>query len=430
MNILIKNGRVLDPANGVDATLDVFIKDGVVYESGPDLKRDDATTVIDATDMWVTPGLIDIHVHLRDPGWQHKETIATGTKAAAAGGFTTICAMANTDPVTDNAEVVEYILSQSRKEGVVHVLPIGSATKGLAGQELSNMESMHKAGICAISEDGKAVDNPALYKAALKQAAALRLPVLSHCENAQLTGKGQINAGPQAEKLGLAGIPNDSEEIMIARDIILARAAEAQLHICHVSTAEGLVHIRAAQEQGQLVTAEICPHHFTLTDEDITQRDTDYKMSPPLRSRKDREALKAALKDGTISVIATDHAPHHEDDKNCKFELAANGIIGLETAVPLCITELVLPGILTPLELIAKLTINPARILGLDKGTLGVGTVADITIIDPHQHYTIDKNTFFSKSHNTPFHGREVRGKVMYTLVNGKIIYERGAIQC
>jgi len=429
-SILIKNGRVLDPANEIDAVLDILIKGGEIFETGKNLQPDGHTRLIDATGMWVVPGLVDMHVHLRDPGGLHKETIATGTAAAAAGGFTTICPMANTDPVTDNEATVNYIHATAEKEGIVHVAPIGSVTKGLLGEGLSDIGEMQVAGICAISDDGKAVANAALFKSALKYAAKLDLPVLTHAEDLSLTGKGQIAAGSHAKKLGLTGIPNDSEEVMIARDIILARNTGAKLHICHVSTAEGLTHIRTAKEQGRHITAEACPHHFTLADEDIPESDANFKMSPPLRSRKDVEAIKAALNDGTIDVIATDHAPHHEDDKNGEFEQAANGIVGLETAVPLCITELVVPEILTPMELIAKLTINPAHILGLDKGTLGIGKMADVTIIDPNFKFNIDMDTFKSKSRNTPFHDREVQGKVMYTLVNGKIVYEGGEIKC
>ena len=269
MGILIKNGRVLDPANNTDAVQDILIKDGIICGVGANLQAPHSTNIIDAAGMWVTPGLIDMHVHLRDPGGRHKETIATGTRAAAAGGFTTICPMANTTPVTDCAEIVEYILATAKEEAVVHVAPIGSVTVGLEGRELSQIKEMKAAGICAISDDGKAVENPALFAAALEYAAALGLPVLTHAENLDLTGKGQINAGPHAEKLGLVGIPNESEEIMIARDIILARMAGAPLHICHVSTAGGIAHIQAAQAQGQRVTAEVCPHHFTLACEDI-----------------------------------------------------------------------------------------------------------------------------------------------------------------
>ena len=395
MDILIKNGRVLDPADSTDAILDIYIEKGKIKAIGPNLQANHSVKIINATNMWVTPGLIDMHTHLRDPGWPHKETIATGTAAAAAGGFTTICPMANTNPVTDSAATVEYILSTAKKEGLVHIVPIGSATIGLEGQEISPISQLKAAGVCAISDDGKTVETPTIFYAALEQAAACDLPVLSHCND-------------------------EAEATFISRDIILARETGARLHICHVSTAEGIAHIRAAQSQGLPVTAEACPHHFTLSSEDIPGQDTNYKMSPPLRSRQDVEAIKQALKDGTIGVIATDHAPHHETDKNCPYENAANGIIGLETAVPLCITELNL----TPLELIAKLTINPARILGLDKGTLAPGKAADITIIDPNINHIIDKNSFKSKSRNTPFHKRPVRGKVLYTLVEGKIVYD------
>ncbi|MCL2362037.1 MAG: dihydroorotase [Defluviitaleaceae bacterium] len=382
MNILIKNGRVLDSANGLDEVKDIFVENGIVKEAG------NPQMTIDAAGLWVVPGLIDMHVHLRDPGWPEKETITSGVAAAVAGGFTTICPMANTNPVTDSVDVVEYILSQSK-----NVVPIGSITKGLEGKELSPFAAMKAAGIRAISDDGKSVEDSALLKVAMEQAAALRLPVLSHCDDRY-------------------------EADNILRDINLAKETGVRLHICHISTAEGAAHVRAAQKEGLPVTAEVCPHHFTLTSSDI--RDANYKMSPPLRSQKDIEAIKEALADGTISVIATDHAPHHENDKNVPYEEAANGIIGLETAVPLCITELNL----TPLELIAKLTINPARILGLDKGTLSTGKIADITIIDPNHEYIIDKETFRSKSRNTPFHRRKVRGMVKYTILEGRVVYD------
>jgi len=446
MGILIKNGRVIDPARGTDTISDVYIKNGIIQEINPNLQASDAVTIIDATSMWVVPGLIDMHVHLRDPGWPNKETIASGTAAAAVGGFTTICPMANTNPVTDDVRIVEYILSKAKAEGVVHVAPIGSATIRLEGREISPILEMKAAGICAISDDGKTVENTDLYKAAMEQAAAHNLPVLSHCEDLRIADGGHMNAGACAQTLGIKGISNESEASIISRDIELARETGVRLHICHVSTAEGLAHIRAAQNKGLPVTAEVCPHHFTLADEDIPGPDTNFKMSPPLRSNKDVDALKQALKDGTISVIATDHAPHHIDDKSCSFEEAANGIIGLETAVPLCITELIslesalgqgpVPSIagecktenhplsLTPLELIAKLTINPAQILGLDKGTLTPDKMADITIIDPNFQHKIDKTAFRSKSRNTPFHGRPVRGKVMYTIIEGRIIYD------
>lgn len=434
MKILIRGGRVIDPANGIDEVLDVYIEDGKIINVGKDLKiqvslsSNERGSIIDAKKMWVTPGLIDMHVHLREPGFKHKETIKTGTRSAAIGGFTTICPMANTNPVTDNEIVVEYIKNKAEKEGIVNVVPVGSITKNLKGEELSAIGGMAQAGICAISDDGLSVDNPLLLRTAMKYASMFNLPILSHCEDIRLTGQGQINAGAHAQQMGFKGITNDSEEIIVARDIILARATKAHLHIMHVSARQSLIHIKAAKDKGIKVTAEVCPHHFTIIDEDIVEYDANFKMSPPLRGKKDREALLQALRDGTIDVIATDHAPHHIDEKNCEFEKAANGIVGLETALPLCITQLIEKKVLTPLQLIEKLTINPANILNLNKGTLSPGAVADVTVIDPTYEHTIDKNTFESKSKNTPFNGRVVRGKCMHLIVGGKQVVKDGAI--
>ena len=427
MKLLIKNGHVLDPANKIDAKMDLLIEDGKIKEIGNNIEVE-VTETIDAEGMWVTPGLIDVHTHLRDPGFKHKETIKTGTQSAAKGGFTTICCMPNTSPVIDNDIVVEYVKSKAEKEGIVNVLPIGSITKGMQGDELSDIGSMAISGICAVSEDGKTVKNASLMKTAMKYAHMFDLPILSHCEDLQLVGKGQINASATSTLLGLKGISNDSEELIVARDIILARSTNTRLHICHVSTKESIEHIRLAKLNGQKVTAEVCPHHFALSDEDITDYDANFKMSPPLRSKKDVEALKQALKDGTIGIIATDHAPHHEDEKNCEFQNALNGIIGLETAVPISITELVETGILTPMELIEKLTTNPAELLGIEKGCLSIGSDADVTIIDPSAEYKIDKNKFASLSRNTPFNGRKVKGKVNYTIVKGKVVVAKGEL--
>jgi len=406
----------------MDTQMDVLIQDGKIAQIAQSISPPQGVETIDATGKWVTPGLIDMHVHLRDPGQRHKETITTGTRAAAAGGFTTICCMPNTSPVIDSEVVVEYVTSKVTKEGVVNVLPIGSITKGLKGEELSAIGEMKEAGICAISDDGKTVDDPSLMKTAMNYAKMFDLPILSHCEDLRLVGRGQINAGAHAQVMGFRGIAPEAEEIVIARDIVLARVTGARLHICHVSTAEGVELIRQAQNAGLPVTAEVCPHHFTLVDEDITDYDANFKMSPPLRSRRDRDALKQGLADGTIGVIATDHAPHHEDEKNCEFEDALNGIVGLETAVALCISELA--NTLTPMQIVAILSTNPAKILGLEnKGHLQPGADADITIIDPTAMYCIDKNAFCSMSKNTPFHGREVTGRVTHTIVGGEVVY-------
>jgi dihydroorotase len=395
--IVISKGRVIDPKNKADSVRDILIEDGKIVPF--DSQAAEGAEIIDAANLWVVPGLIDMHVHLRDPGQLHKETIATGTHAAAAGGFTTVCCMPNTSPVIDNAETVEYIKGQA---SAIRVLPVGSITKGLDGEEISALREMKEAGICAISDDGKTVANPVLFKEAMLRAKALGLPVLVHCE---------------------------PEESIIERDILLAREADVPLHICHVSTRRGVELIRAARESGQAVTAEAAPHHFTLTRDD-NKSDTNFKMSPPLRSGDDRSAIISALKDGVIGVIATDHAPHSEDEKNCDYELAPNGITGLETAFSLAYSELVKTGVLTPLQLIEKFTVNPAEILGSDLGHLSINAEADITIIDPNETYIINKNDSKSKSRNTPFHGREVSGRVVYTIFGGRIIYAYRPFDC
>ncbi len=430
MNILIKNGRVIDPANNIDKVLDLFIQDEKISKVGEnlDLKEENIDKIIDATNMWVTPGLIDLHVHLREPGQEHKETIKTGTRSAVMGGFTTICCMPNTKPIVDNEIVVEYINMKAQREGVCKVLPLGSITVDQKGETLSDIGKMAKVGICAISEDGGTVANSAMMKSGIKYASMFDLPVFCHCEELSLA-RGSMNVGDTAEKLGLKGITNESESLIVSRDIILADCQNLPIHLCHISTKESLELIRDAKARGSKVTAEVTPHHFTLIDEDITDYDANYKMNPPLRSRQDRQAVIEALKNNTLEVIATDHAPHHVDEKNCEFEKAANGIVGLETAVALSISELVLKDILTPSELIEKLTKNPAKILNRnDLGNLSIGNSADITIIDPLQVYKIDVNKFESLGKNTPFGGREVTGKVTHTIVNGKLVVENSEI--
>jgi dihydroorotase len=427
MRLLIKHGRLLDPISKTDAVKDILVENGEVAMIADQIDME-ADTVIDAEKKWVTPGLIDVHVHLREPGFEYKETIATGSYSAAKGGFTTICCMPNTNPVIDNEILVEYIKLKAEREAVVNVLPIGSITKGQKGEELANIGKMAQAGICAISEDGRTVMNAGLLKKAMKYANMFNLPILSHCEDKNLAGSGVMNAGETAELIGMKGIGADSEEVIVARDIILARGVKAKLHVCHISTKGSVQLVREAKQRGENVTAEVCPHHFSLTEKAVDGYDTNTKMNPPLRSEEDVEHIKQGLKENTIEIIATDHAPHHMDEKNCEYDNAAFGIVGRETALPLGITNLVETNILKPIELIEKMSANPAKLLGIDKGIIQVGKTADITIIDPDEEYEIDINTFASKSKNSPFHGTKVKGKVLYTIVEGNIIVENGEL--
>lgn len=427
MKLLIQNGQVIDPASQTNEILDILVENGIIVKIAKNI-MDEADKVIDATGDWVTPGFIDVHVHLREPGYEYKETIATGTRSAAKGGFTTICPMPNTNPVCDSDIMVEYIKLKAEREGIVHVLPIGAITKGQKGEELSNIGKMAKAGACAISEDGKSVSSSGLLKTAMKYAKMFDIPVLSHCEDIALVSGGCMNAGSTAQLLGLKGISNDSEEVIVARDMILAKSTDSKLHICHMSTKGSVELLRQAKLSGQNVTAEATPHHFTLSDDFITDYDGNTKMNPPLRSKEDVLAIRQALKENIIEIIATDHAPHSIDEKNCEYEKAAFGIVGLETALPLGITVLVEENWLTPMELITKMTWNPAKMLGIDKGTLTVGKAADITIINPKESYKIDTSTFASKSKNSPFEGFDVKGKVLYTIVDGDIVLENGKL--
>lgn len=423
MEILIKGGRVIDPANNLDEISDVLVEKGKIKEIGKNLKCN-PDKIIDAEGNWVCPGFIDLHVHLRTPGFEYKEDIETGTKSAALGGFTTICAMPNTKPVTDNAEVVTGICREASEKGIVHVLPIGSVTKGQKGQALSDIEDMVKAGACGLSEDGYTATNAQLLKEALKKCKELDIPMFSHCEDIDLVNGGVINEGVKSAEYGLKGISNSSEEVIVARDIIVANEVGTRIHLCHMST-EGCANIiEDAKRRGVQVTAEVTPHHFSLCDEDITENDGKYKMNPPLRSRRDMEAIIKALKDNVIEVIGTDHAPHHADEKTGGFEKAANGIVGLETALSLGIMNLVDKGILTPSQLIEKMTINPAKVINSNKGKLSIGMDADISIVDYKKEYIIDISEFASKSKNSPFDGMKAKGKVKHVLVSGKIVVE------
>lgn len=422
MKILIKHGRVLDPDTRKDGIYDVLTEDGVIRKVAPEIEEP-ADQVLEAEGCWVMPGLIDLHVHLRDPGLTHKETVETGAAAAAHGGITTIVAMPNTKPVVDDEHKVSYVHNKAKSCTLVHVLQAGAVTKGQKGEELADIEKMAAAGAPAISEDGKSVMNSGLYRKAMKIAAKCGIPVLAHCEDINLVEGGVVNADPAMEKLGLKGISNAVEDVITARDIMLAKETGARLHLCHCSTADSVRMVAEAKKEGLPVTAEVCPHHFTLSTEDISGPDTNYKMNPPLRTRADVEALRQGLKDNIMDVISTDHAPHSAQEKAQSMEKAPFGIVGLETSVALTITELVEPGILTPMQMAEKMSYNPAKVLGIDKGSLAEGKPADITIIDPDAEYVIDTRTFFSKGKNTPFNGKKVKGLVRATICDGKIAY-------
>lgn len=423
LKILIKNGYVIDPATDKEEICDLLIKDNYIAQVGQNITHD-ADQIIDATDCYVMPGFIDLHVHLREPGFEYKETIETGALAAAHGGFTSICPMPNTNPVIDSAKMVAYLSEKSKKDAVVNILPVGAVTLGQAGHDLADIAGMVKEGAVAISEDGKSVMDTALYKKAMTIAKEEGIVVLAHCEDKSLVQGGVMNAGKKAEELEMPGITNAVEDIIAARDILLAKETGAKLHLCHCSTKDSAWMVGKAKEEGLPVTAEVCPHHFALTDEDIVEDDSDYKMNPPLRSKEDVQALKEALRDNIIDVIATDHAPHGEDEKKKSMKEAPFGIVGLETAFALTMTELVKTGYLTPRQLVEKMSSNPAKVLGINKGTLKEGAIADIVIANPNEEYIIDTKDFVSKGKNTPFHGKKVCGKILYTLVNGQVVYK------
>lgn len=420
--LLIKGGRVFDPETGFEEICDVLVEGDKIEKIEKDIKEK-ADRTIDAAGCYVMPGFIDLHVHLRDPGLTHKETVETGAKAAARGGFTTICAMPNTKPVIDDPTRVDYVHNKAKRMADVNVLQIGAVTKGMIGDELSDIEGMIKSGIPAISEDGKSVMNAGLYREAMKIAAKHDIPVFAHCEDITMVRGGVLNAGKKAKELGVAGITNSVEDVIVARDILLSKETGARLHLCHCSTKDSMVMLRDARKKGIPVTAEVCPHHFTLSEEDIKEADSNYKMNPPLRSKEDKEALIEGLKNGLVDVIATDHAPHHKDEKAKSVQDAPFGIVGLETAAGLTVTELVAKGILTPMQMAEKLSYNPARILGSEKGRLQEGRIADIVVLDPEKSYTVDAKKFASKGKNTPFDGRKLKGAVIATICGGKTVY-------
>ena len=445
MNLWIKNGHVLDPANHLDEVCDVYVKEGKVACVGS-LSSDkipDECTVIDAEGKYVMPGLVDLHVHLREPGFEYKETIYSGTHAMAKGGFTAVCPMPNTKPVTDSPAMIEKILKIAKTDSPIRVYPVGAVTKGQLGEEMTDIAGMVKAGAKAISEDGKSVMNAEIYREAMKEAKKAGIPVLAHCEDKNMVGHGAMNAGEKAKELGICGITNAVEDVIVARDILLAKETGVHLHLCHCSTRDSVKMVRYAKMEQMKVTAEVCPHHFTLTSDDIhkiepsidqekklaidADADTNFKMNPPLRSREDVQALKEGLRDNIMDVISTDHAPHTFEEKNTSMKKAPFGIVGLETAACLTYTELVLQGYLTPMQMAEKMSYNPAKIVGIDKGDIQPGKIADIVIFDPEKTYKIDKTKFASKGRNTPFDGREVTGKVMATIVDGRVVYEAEA---
>ncbi len=425
MKTLIQNGYVLDPESKREGEFDVLIEDEKIIKVAEQITTH-ADKVLDASGCYVMPGFIDLHVHLRDPGLEYKETLETGGKAAARGGVTTICAMPNTKPVVDNGEKVEDVHNRAKTDSPVHVIQIGAITVGQQGQELADIEGMAKAGCHAISEDGKSVMNASLYRQAMKLAKDNEISIFAHCEDITMVEGGVMHADEKAQALGLKGITNAVEDVIVARDILLAKETGVRLHLCHCSTEDSVKLVEAAKKEGLPVTAEVCPHHFAMTTDDITEDDGNFKMNPPLRGRRDVEALKAGLKADIMDVIATDHAPHAAEEKNCSMTKAAFGIVGLETMASLTYTELVEPGILTPMQMAEKTSYNPARILGLEgKGAIAEGKIADVVVFDPTVEYVIDKNTFYSKGKNTPFHGRKVKGDIRYTLVDGNVVYER-----
>ncbi|WMJ87517.1 dihydroorotase [Anaerocolumna sp. MB42-C2] len=423
MSILIKNGYLLDPATKTEGVSDLLIEDGFIKEISPNINTE-AEQVIDAKGHYVMPGFIDLHVHLREPGFEYKETIATGSRAAARGGYTTICPMPNTRPVIDSKQMVEVLVKKAEEDAVVHVLPIGAVTKDQVGAEISDIKGMVTAGAAAISEDGKSVMNTALYQRAMIEAKKAGIPVFAHCEDKDLVGKGVLNESKKSQELGMPGISNAVEDVIAARDILLAKNTGVKLHLCHCSTRDSVTFIDMAKKSGLPVTGEVCPHHFAMADEEITGDDANYKMNPPLRSREDIQALKDGLKSNIMDVIATDHAPHSAEEKAKSIQEAPFGIVGLETAFALTMTELVEQGYLTPMQMVEKMSLNPAKVLGIDKGILAVGKAADIVIADPKEKYRIDVNEFASKGKNTPFHGKEVVGRIKVTIVDGNIVFK------
>ncbi|CAD2078130.1 dihydroorotase [Jeotgalicoccus coquinae] len=418
--MLLKNATLL--LNNEEQTSDVYIKDGKIAEIGQNLNADGE--VIDCTGLLLTPGLVDVHVHLREPGFEHKETIETGSRAAARGGFTTICPMPNTNPIIDTPEILRDLNTKIKEDAVIKVLPYVSITTGLKGEELVDFDNLKAEGAFAFTDDGVGVQSADMMYRAMQAAAKLDMAIVAHTEENTLIYGGAIHEGRTSEKLGIKGIPAITESTQIARDVLLAEAADCHYHVCHVSTKESVRVIRDAKRAGIKVTAEVTPHHLVLDENDITEKDPNYKMNPPLRGSDDREALIEGLLDGTLDFIATDHAPHHEDEKAAGIETAPFGIVGIENAFQLVYTKLVKTGVFTLQQVIDWMTVKPGEVFKLDSGKLETGKAADLTLIDLNREYTLDKNEFLSKSKNTPFHGETLQSDIAMTIVDGKIVYD------
>ncbi len=426
-SMLLRGGRVVDPVNGRDGTFDVLIAGDRIARVGRDLPIDAGTSVFDVpSGLVVCPGLIDMHVHLREPGQEHKETVATGAAAAVAGGFTAVACMPNTTPVNDNAGVTEFILKKAAEANLARVYPIGAVSRGQAGEQLADIAELRQAGCVALTDDGRPVATARLMRRALEYAGMFRMPVIEHCEEQTLKGDGVAHEGFHASALGLRGIPGEAESIMAQRDISLAELTGGRVHIAHMSARQSLDAVRYGKARGVRVTCEVTPHHFVLTDEMLSSPipyDTNVKMNPPLRDAKDRDAMLAGIADGSVDAIATDHAPHHYDEKHVEFDAAPFGITGLETAVSLCFDRLVHAGVIPIARLVALLSVNPARVLGVAGGSLADGAPADITILAPDLEVTVSAARMRSKSKNTPFDGWRLRGGVAATIVGGRVVY-------
>ncbi len=426
-SLLIRNGVILDPAQSLEAGRDLLIRDGRVAEIGENLSAESAE-VFDAAGLIVAPGFIDLHVHLREPGFEYKETIESGARAAVAGGFTSVCCMPNTKPINDNSSVTSFIVEQARKAALANVFPIGAITQGSKGEQLAEIGEMKTAGIVAVSDDGKPVLDSGIMRRAMEYAADFDLPVVDHCEDCCGATGWAMHEGEYSALMGLKGLPGAAEDLHVGRDILLSELTGAHIHIAHISTARSVELVRQAKARGLSVTCEVTPHHFALSDKDVFESgyDTNFKMAPPLRSQADVEAILEGLRDGTIDAIATDHAPHHANEKMHEFDKSPNGITGLETAVSLTLDRLVRRGVISLARMVELLATNPARIFKLDRGTLKPGAMADVTIFDPEKRIKVDVSKFQSKSRNTPFDGWEMTGAPVATIVGGRIVW-RGA---